>query len=77
MAIYLPSHKLSKKGKQDHVEERINSSVAFSHGHTSVDRPEKKIIFISSVKTLGAIKRTCLVQWLMGTDCEGQRNPCC
>ena len=38
---------------------------------------QQKLTFISSVRTLDAVERTCQQQWLIGMDGENQRNLCC
>ena len=53
---------------------RTNSKATFSHGLLNIDIPvltdQQKLKFISFIRTRGAVKRTDLERWPIGTDDE-------
>ena len=59
-------------------EARLNSLETFCHGHLLMDAPvlaeRQKLNYISSVRTLDTVWRTCSGRWMIGTDGERVRE---
>ena len=56
----------------------MNSQVTFSHGTFHIDvqvlRNQQELTFNSSVRTQDVIWKTCLEQWMIGTNGERERE---